>query len=298
MAPNATKAHLAPIGSPPIRRIPHTAGGFYITPHRLSRSRRRHHHPRALRLGILAPYQERPQVHPVELTLHIDPVRDRNKLFPLLMAAGITPSTATNAALAASLSRLNAAIPNLYAAHAASWKELLSTATTIDTPDKALNEAFQWAVISIEQLKTKTIPGQSSPPSGEETKANASQERASAAPQVPETALVAGYYTSADSARPGFGWFFGRDALYTLYAVNGYGNFAITKSELEFLIHRQRADGKIMHEYSQTAAAVDWQAFPYMYAAADSTPLFPDGGRRLRPLQRRQRLPHRTSRCD
>ena len=29
-----------------------------------------------------------------------------------------------------------------------------------------------------------------------------------------------------------------------------------------------------MHEYSQTAAAVDWQAFSYMYAAADSTPLF------------------------
>jgi hypothetical protein len=43
---------------------------------------------------------------------------------------------------------------------------------------------------------------------------------------------------------------------------------------LEFLIHRQRADGKIMHEYSQTAAAIDWKAFPYMYAAADSTPLF------------------------
>src|ERR1700749_4384791 len=29
-----------------------------------------------------------------------------------------------------------------------------------------------------------------------------------------------------------------------------------------------------MHEYSQTAAAIDWRAFPYMYAAADSTPLF------------------------
>ncbi len=29
-----------------------------------------------------------------------------------------------------------------------------------------------------------------------------------------------------------------------------------------------------MHEYSQTAAAIDWQQFPYMYAAADSTPLF------------------------
>ena len=102
---------------------------------------------------------------------------------------------------------------------------------SIDTPDKSLNEAFQWAVISIEQLKTKTIPGQSVE---------------STTPE--ETALVAGYYASGDSARPGFGWFFGRDALYTLYAVNGYGDFALSKSELEFLIHRQRADGKIMHE--------------------------------------------------
>ena len=37
---------------------------------------------------------------------------------------------------------------------------------------------------------------------------------------------------------------------------------------------RQRDDGKIMHEYSQTAAFIDWRSFPYMYAAADATPLF------------------------
>ena len=37
---------------------------------------------------------------------------------------------------------------------------------------------------------------------------------------------------------------------------------------------RQRDDGKIMHEYPQTAAYFDWKTFPYTYAAADSTPLF------------------------
>jgi glycogen debranching enzyme len=224
--------------------------------------------------GILAPYQERPQVRPLELHLHIDPARDHGKLFPLLMAAGISPSTATNAALADTLAQLNTNIAALYAANAEAWKNLLAHSTSITTPDPVLNEAFQWAVVSIEQLKIPTIPGQSSPPTGGGTRAYASEELASAAPQVPETALIAGYYTSADTARPGFGWFFGRDALYTLYAVNGYGDFALSRSELEFLIHRQRADGKIMHEYSQTAAAIDWRAFPYMYAAADSTPLF------------------------
>ncbi len=221
--------------------------------------------------GIMAPYQERPQFHPLELKLHIDPVRDRGKLFPLLMAAGISPATATNAALAATLAQLDAQIPALYAAHSESWKNLLAHATSISTPDQTLNEAFQWAVISIEQLKTQTIPGQSSPPP---PTLGAHGPSLSGTGDPAETALVAGYFTSADSARPGFGWFFGRDALYTLYAVNGYGDFALSKSELEFLIHRQRADGKIMHEYSQTAAAVDWQSFPYMYAAADSTPLF------------------------
>ena len=199
--------------------------------------------------GILAPYQERPQVHPVEFNLHIDPARDHARLFPLLMAVGTTQVAATNAVLGATLAQLNAGVAASYAAHAKAYDDLFAHTTTIETPDKTLNEAFQWAEISIEQLRTR-VQG------------------------TDETALVAGYYASGDSARPGFGWFFGRDALYTLYAVNGYGDFALSKSELEFLIHRQRADGKIMHEYSQTAAAIDWKAFPYMYAAADSTPLF------------------------
>ncbi len=199
--------------------------------------------------GILAPYQERPQVHPVEFKLHIEPAQDRGRLYPLLMAVGSTEKDATDEALERSLDRLDVAIPTLYAHHTESYSKLLNSSTSIETPDKHLNAAFQWGVVSIEQLKTLAQP-------------------------TGETALVAGYYVSGDSARPGFGWFFGRDALYTLYAVNGFGDFALTRDELQFLIRRQRADGKIMHEYSQTAPNVDWLQFPYMYAAADSTPLF------------------------
>jgi glycogen debranching enzyme len=232
----------------PDPRTPSVAGGFYVLHADYPDLAGAITIPGA-KPGILAPYQERPQVHPVELHLHIDPARDRGRLFPLLMAAGMNKASATSAALGATLAKLNATIPDTYKTHADSYTKLLSTATLIKTPDQRLDEAFQWAVISIEQLKTKALPDD-------------------------ETALVAGYYASADSARPGFGWFFGRDALYTLFAVNGYGDFSLTKSELEFLIKRQREDGKIMHEYSQTAAFIDWRQFPYMYAAADATPLF------------------------
>jgi glycogen debranching enzyme len=259
--------------------------------------------------GILAPYQERPQVHQVELKLHIDPARDHGRLYPLLMAIGTNPATASSEALGATLEKLNQNLAALYQSHAEAYKKLLANSVSIDTPDKSLNEAFQWAVVSIEQLKAKpwspdsgttekkgigSSSADNSHPEGQEVSGHdfsraekGGKMNAALAPAGtfagsenakgvgdPETALVAGYFASGDSARPGFGWFFGRDSLYTLYAVNGYGDFALAKSELEFLIHRQRDDGKIMHEYSQTAAAIDWLQFPYMYAAADSTPLF------------------------
>jgi len=222
--------------------------------------------------GILAPYQERPQVHPVELRVHIDPARDKGRLFPLLMAAGMNNLAATNQALGATLEKMNQTVADLYKAKVESYKNLLANSVSIATPDKALNEAFQWAVVSIEQLKTKALSKDSLGAPGPSPLRTGDDQAPGNGPD--ETALVAGYYASADSARPGFGWFFGRDALYTLYAVNGYGDFALSKSELEFLIKRQREDGKIMHEYSQTAAFIDWRQFPYMYAAADSTPLF------------------------
>jgi glycogen debranching enzyme len=201
------------------------------------------------RPGIMAPYQEKPQFHPLELKLHYDPQRDKDRYFPLLMAIGSTTETATNAALEAKLDWLGASLQQTYSAHAARYAQMMEERTAIRTPDAGLNDAFSWAAISIEQLRAKVQP-------------------------TGEVGLVAGYFSSGDSARPGFGWFFGRDALYTVYAVNGFGDFGLSRDAMEFLIRRQRDDGKMMHEYSQTAANVDWRALPYMYAAADATPLF------------------------
>jgi glycogen debranching enzyme len=203
--------------------------------------------------GIMAPFQERPQTHPLQLILRFDPAHDSGKLYPLLMAVGTTPQTGNRAALEANLAAFDARLPALYAEHAAAVVAREQAMTEIVTPDAALNADLQWAESSIYQLRARTRPSAAFP-SG-------------------EVGLVAGYYASGDSARPGFGWYFGRDTLYTIAALDSYGDFATAKSALEFLLRRQRADGKIMHEYSQTAGELDWAKLPYEFASADATPL-------------------------
>jgi glycogen debranching enzyme len=192
--------------------------------------------------GILQPYQERPKTYPVELKLNFDPAKDEDLFFPLLMASGTG-----NEALGQQLLALDESIPELYAATSHYYQQLLDKALQVESPDKRFDQALQWAIVSIDQMQV--LHG------------------------ATESGLVGGYYSSGDSARPGFGWFFGRDTLWTLYAVNAYGGFDLARRALEFLFKRQRADGKIMHEYSQTADLVDWNALPYFYAAADATPL-------------------------
>lgn len=204
--------------------------------------------------GIMAPYQERPQEHPLELKLHVDPKVDAGKMYPLLLAVGRTKEMATNESLERRMAELNDRLPEIYTEHAARYRAQEEELTSIQTPDAGLDADFAWAETSIGQLRAKAQPTVAMP--------------------AGEMGLVAGYYASGDSARPGFGWFFGRDALYTLYAVDSYGDFGLAKAELAFLLRRQRADGKMMHEYSQTAMDVDWGALPYEYAAADATPLF------------------------
>jgi glycogen debranching enzyme len=200
--------------------------------------------------GILPPYQERAAYWPLQFVLHFDPRQDAGKFYPLLMTFADSSATATKAVFAASLAQLDAQAQSVFSANQSYYRDFLAQHTSIDTPDANLNDAFSWAETAIDQLRVETPIG-----SGHQ-------------------ALTAGFYGSGDAARPGFGWFFGRDALWTLYAVDSYGDFGATKQEIQFLIDHQRADGKIMHEWSQTANLVDWASLPYQWAAADSTPLF------------------------
>ncbi len=89
------------------------------------------------------------------------------------------------------------------------------------------------------------------------------------------TGLIAGYRTSGRDARPGFAWFFGRDSLWTAWALAAAGDFPTARTALEFISRFQRDDAKMPHEISQSAKFVRWfEDYPYGYASADSTPLY------------------------
>jgi hypothetical protein len=199
--------------------------------------------------GIMNPYQERPKTYPLQFVLHFDPAHDADKFFPLLLATADTAAGSQTDALAARLADLLRSFQTLYEQTGTYFRNFLSKNLVIETPDKQFDEAFAWAEISIDQLKVQTTPSHQ------------------------ETALVAGFYGSGDSARPGFGWYFGRDALWTLYAVNSYGDFQLTRDQLAFLLRRQSPEGKIIHEWAQTADLVNWKSLPYAFASADATPL-------------------------
>ncbi len=195
--------------------------------------------------GILQPYQERPKTYPVQFRLAFDPTKDLNHFFPLLLATGGAKTDWSK-----QLADLDNDVPRLFSETQKYYEDLLDRNVVVESPDQQFNQALQWAIVSIDQLQVLHK-----------------------GPTKNETGMVAGYYSSADSNRPGFGWFFGRDTLFTLYAVNSYGDFALTRRALDFLFDRQRSDGKTMHEFSQTAELTDWTHLPYFYAAADATPL-------------------------
>jgi glycogen debranching enzyme len=132
------------------------------------------------------------------------------------------------------------------------YARFFDTRLAVHSPDPLFNKAIAWAELAIDKAQVATATG--------------------------DVGLVAGWYPSFDSARPGFGWFFGRDTLWSIYAIDSYSDAALVRRAIDFLVRRQRADGKMMHEFSQSAdvltGAMAWPNFPYEYAAADSTPLY------------------------
>jgi glycogen debranching enzyme len=145
--------------------------------------------------------------------------------------------------------RLAAGYGDMLRESAEYYRNYLSQTVSVELPDEQLQEAYDWSRVSIVQgMVTNPFLG---------------------------SGLVAGYRTSGESQRPGFAWYFGRDSFWTTLALNAAGDFANTKTALEFVSKFQREDGKIPHEISQGANFVDWfKGYPYPFASADATPLY------------------------
>lgn len=121
--------------------------------------------------------------------------------------------------------------------------------TQVWTPDPALNRAFEWAKVALDDGLVQN-------------------------PHLGR-GLVAGYGPSGVGLRPGFAWFFGGDAFINSAAILAYGDFATVRQAIAFLQKRQRDDGKMMHELSQSAGLIRWfEEYPYGYIHGDTTPYY------------------------
>jgi len=191
------------------------------------------------------PYQEEPRDVPVRFVIQPNTEALKTHFIPIIIAGSVEGRDKAKA----NYDRLLAAARDLYEKNVAYYERLQNETTSIKTPDERLNTAFQWAKVGTDKgLATNPFLG---------------------------SGLIAGFRTSGDSERPGFAWFFGRDALWTSLAINSYGDFAVTRTALEFLKKFQRADGKIPHEISQSASLIPWFTdYDFPWNSADATPLY------------------------
>jgi glycogen debranching enzyme len=173
-------------------------------------------------------------------------ITDRGKASKMIVMAASMNSRADADSV---YQRLSSGYVQLQKESAEFYMNYLRDTVSLTLPDAQLQQAYDWSRISVLQGMVTN-------------------------PYL-DTGLVAGYRTSGESARPGFAWFFGRDSLWTSLALNAEGDFANTRTALEFISKFQRDDGKIPHEIAQTASLIPWfKEFPYGYASADGTPLY------------------------
>jgi glycogen debranching enzyme len=191
------------------------------------------------------PYQEEPRDAPVRFLIEVTPEAAKSSLIPIIIAGSIEG----RAKAKATYDKLLNTAQSLYEDNVVYYNRLEQETVSVQTPDERLNSAFEWAKVGVDKGMATN-------------------------PQL-GAGLLAGFRTSGDSERPGFAWFFGRDALWTALAITSYGDYGAVRTALDFLKKFQRDDGKIPHEISQSAALIPWfKDYSYPWASADATPLY------------------------
>jgi glycogen debranching enzyme len=128
------------------------------------------------------------------------------------------------------------------------FNSLLKNKMMVTTPDTVFNNGYKWAIARTDQFFQET-PGLG-------------------------TSLMAGFGTTARgwngaqkiSGRPGYAWYFGRDAQWSGMAINAYGDWVKVKKVLQVFADFQDLNGKIYHELTSSGAV--------HYDASDATPLY------------------------
>ena len=128
------------------------------------------------------------------------------------------------------------------------YRALLGRVTSVTTPDAEFNKWYAWALIGADRF-IATTPGVG-------------------------TGLLAGYATTArgwngehrNSGRPGYAWYFGRDAAWSGFAFDAIGDLATVRDQLALYQAWQDRTGKVLHEL-MTSGVVHFDA-------SDATPMY------------------------
>ena len=183
---------------------------------------------------------------PNEFKIQIpDPRMVGDKFIPIYLAGGKGPRENVQKVY----QRLQKEPEEFYRKNLAYYKNLRDNTLRVETPNKKLNLAFEWAKVAFDNLLVEN------PDLGK--------------------GLVAGLGASGTSGRPGFGWFFGGDAYINSLSLLSYGAHASARDTLAFTQKWQREDGKMAHELSQAAGYIDWwNDYHYGYIHGDTTPYY------------------------
>lgn len=179
------------------------------------------------------------------LRMRFTPGQSRSMLSPLVMALSMESAAKATSAYENVLSRSS----ELFQQRVEHYKQFLARTLSFESPNAELNQDILWAKISLDSgwvCRPRYGCG-----------------------------LVAGYGPSGVGERPGFDWWFGGDAMMSSWALGDVGDLDGALQALRFLKARQRADGKIMHEMTQSVDLLDWFGkFHYAYYHADTTPMY------------------------